>query len=510
MVCTRKTVDSLLAFVFTVAVMWSSDTAADTLFLKLSSNLGAKTCTPTAPSCISEIAGAKPQYLSYAEALRSALQLSTTSQNERLDYILQQAQLQSVESGYSLKPYLSGSSQKQWSSASTTNTLTTGTSWLSQTGSQLNATLTRSSMVSAADGLMSANQQSTRTLELVQHLLQGAGGAARYPLDLARLSERMSEFTRNQTLDNIFAMTSQAYYAAWIAKKGQALAERSLERVRLSKEINFSLYQAGRLAKVDLLQTDADVAQAELNLRQLSNAALDSMNSLMQLLGPEWSERQPTDVLLAESLPELPLVELPHMPDQLMVQAQASRPDILMAQAAINMARIGVARAKDASLPILDLTLGVTSPSYSSGGSPGMQPSIGLKWSIPLDQGPLRLQRLQSQVELQRAELAFASTLRQARIDVTTALRTLEFVQNQEKLTEVNVELNGRKFEAETERFRYGKTSAFQLSAAQAELTLVENAQLEIKLAMQGAKIQFARATGSLAAQRKKILQDNQ
>lgn len=509
MVFTRNIADSLLAFALTVAVSWSSIAVADTVLLKLSSSLEPKTCAPAALPCTTEIDGAKPQYLGYAEALRSALQLSTAAQNERFDYILQQAQLQSAEAGYSLKPYLSGSSQKQWNSASATNALTTGTSWLSQTGTQFNTTLTRSSIASATEGLMSASQQSTRSLALVQHLLQGAGRAARYPLDLARISERMGEFTRNQTLDNTFALATQAYYAAWIAKKGQALAERSLERVRLSKEMNSSLYQAGRLAQVDLLQTDADVAQAELNLRQTRNAALDSMNSLLQLLGPEWSDRQPTDVLLAENFPEFPLVESPQMLDELLVQVQASRLDILMARAAVDVARIGVAQAKDANLPVLDLTLAVSSTTYSGGGASGSQPSIGFSWSIPLDRGPLRLQRTQSQVDLQRAELALADTMRQVRIDVATALRTLEFVRTQEKLSGDNVEINRRKFEAETKRFQFGKTSAFQLSAAQAELTLVENAQLEIKLAMQGAMIQFARATGTLAAQRKKLLLEN-
>jgi outer membrane protein TolC len=85
-------------------------------------------------------------------------------------------------------------------------------------------------------------------------------------------------------------------------------------------------------------------------------------------------------------------------------------------------------------------------------------------------------------------------------------LRELEFVKAQQVLAVKNTDLVRRKLEAETSRFRVGRGSGFQLSAAQNELTLAENAEIEASLAIQRSLLEFHRANGTLALKRMSVL----
>jgi outer membrane protein TolC len=126
---------------------------------------------------------------------------------------------------------------------------------------------------------------------------------------------------------------------------------------------------------------------------------------------------------------------------------------------------------------------------------------------VPLNRSLLRLQRTQAQVSLQRAELTFQDALRQVRSDVMTALRELESSKAQLELATTTVEINRRKLEAEEERFRVGKISSFQLSAALNDIRVTEDNQTQASLFMQRAALEYDRATGALTARRESVLQ---
>jgi outer membrane protein TolC len=465
-------------------------------------------CSAPVAECARVEHGAAGSLLTYSVALRSALQRGTAAQAQKLDDQVRQAQWESAQADYSPKPSISATTQRQLGSAAgTANSsinLTAGAQWQLLSSTRLQAQLQQTANRSPGSG---ASRQSTLVLELIQPLLRGAGAAARYPLDAARLADRVSQFTIDQALDNIFISVSQAFFDAVAAQQQVGLSKRTLNRVLQTKEVNSSLYDAGRVAKVELLQSDADIAQAELGLARARNAALASLSALLQLLGPEWSERQAAEVSLPDSLPAVALDGAPRMPDQLVSQALTVRAEMRIAQAALETARISLAKAEDESRPALDLRVGLASTSPSSLGSANSQSSVGLMWSVPLDRSPLHLQRTQARVGLERAELAFQNASRQVRSEVVAALRELEFAQAQQTLAANTVELNRRKLDAEAERFRAGKTSGFQLSAAQSELSLAEAAQIDAALTVQRALVEFDRASGTLTQRRSVAMQ---
>ena len=470
--------------------------------------LPAQACKPNTPGCALQRDNAGAQTLGYAQALRSALQTSTAAQTERLDLLLQRAQLESAQEGYQPKPLLSGSAQQKKLDSDTApshqNLVTTGATWTLPTGTRLKAQLDNN--LNKTPNVEGTTRQSTWVFELVQPLLRGAGAAARFPLELAQISERTGELARNQLLDGVYSSVSLAFFEAVTGQQQVVLSQRALERVLKTKEVNEALLQAGRLARLELLQSDADVAQAELELARVRQDALSKTNALLQLLGPEWALRRPEEVLLPERLPELPTVVLPQVDEQAVVQAQTTRADLMLAKDAIEVGRIGVAQAQNDALPILDLAVSRTAMRGSATGSDGSNNTIMLKMEVPLDRSLLRLQRTQAQVSLQRAELTFQDALRQVRSEVMNALRELEFSKKQLELATHTLEINRRKLEAEKERFSVGKISNFQWSAALNDIRVSENNLTQASLSMQRAAMEYDRSTGALTARRKSVM----
>jgi outer membrane protein TolC len=454
--------------------------------------------------------------LTLSAALRSALESGSAARNQALDSLQQQAQWEAAQSEFSPKLSLSSNARRQWSrglpGASDEANVIAGMGWKLPRGTRIDASLSRE--LSQASG--TTTRPVTRVLELTQPLLKGAGSAAGFDLEQARLAEQIGQYQRNQALDDVFVVVSLAYFDAVLARQQVDLALQALERVAQAKAVNQALHQAGRLAQVELLQSDADLAQAELELEQARNGVLTADSALLQWLGPEWAQRPPGDLILADTVtgtlpdaqaaPPAPALTA-SLADQ-HAQALAQRSDLQLALTAVQAAQVSVAQAANEGRATLDLALRVQSATASAlNVSGGREHSISVAWSVPLDRSLLRLQHTQAQVGLRRAELALEDAQRQVRREVADASRELGFAQRQMGLSATTVALNRRKLDAETERLRAGKTSSFQLSAAQDALRAAEATQAQAALAVQRAQIQQARALGTLAAQRQALMQ---
>lgn len=458
--------------------------------------------------------------LAQGTVLTSSLHSGPAAQQASLDHLDQQARWQAAQAQFSPIPTLSSTAQRQWirgiDTAADTATLAASVDWTLPIGTRVSASL---SPTWARQGPAPAARQLTRILEITQPLLRGAGPAARLALEQAHLAERIGSFQRGQVLDEVYATVTGTWFDAVLARQQVALARQALERISQAREVNRALLQAGRLAQVELLQSDTDVAQAELVLEQAQNAAVASVSSLLHGLGPEFAACRPADVILPEALPapdaeadadpadEAAIPALGRAANQVAAavdEALARRADLQMAQALVAAARLGAAQVADQGRAALDLALRVQS-SMPSAAAPASERALSLTWQLPLDRRALRLAQTQAQLALRRAELALEDLERQVRREVADALREASFAQRQRRLAARTVDLNRRKLDAETERFRAGKTSGFQLSAAQDALREAEGAQAQAALAVLRAHLALDRVLGRIALRRQAL-----
>lgn len=446
-----------------------------------------------------------PIGLNLSQAQRLALTQHSTALGAALDVPVQGLQRQVGENDLRPKFTFSGQAARQLpgslSGAGSTGSVLVGSTLKLASSTQLELGLTQTH--NAVDGGMSS-QPLTQVVQLVQPLLKNGGFAqANAVRDLARFNDAIASYQREQVLDGLYTSVTLAYLDALQARQQVAVAERARASVMSSREVNVALHEAGRIAKLDLLQFEADLSQADLNLAQARNAAAAAVSRLLQWLGPATAENFPDDVALDES--NLSLAAAVH-PDSLQAVLQ-QRKDWQIAQAGLDVARLGTVLAKNETLPQLDLVLGVQNTTgVAAGLKEGNDYSAGVRFSVPLDFTLMRLQNAQATVNEQKLVLAAVDLRRQIADEVTNSARDIAFAKRQFVLSEATVEFNQQKLTAEREKFRAGRSSAFQLSSAQDALNSAEVARVQAQFGVYRAGLEHARSSGALQQLRAQVL----
>ncbi|MBD2313721.1 TolC family protein [Desertifilum sp. FACHB-1129] len=118
-----------------------------------------------------------------------------------------------------------------------------------------------------------------------QPLLRGSGiSVNRASIESARLTEQINLLNLQSTLSNKVTETILAYRRLMQAQEELKNAQVTLTTTRRLQEITQALIDAGRTARVDLVQSQADVANQELNFLQAQNAVEQARISLLDLL----------------------------------------------------------------------------------------------------------------------------------------------------------------------------------------------------------------------------------
>ncbi|MEM9007213.1 MAG: TolC family protein [Cyanobacteria bacterium P01_F01_bin.86] len=125
-------------------------------------------------------------------------------------------------------------------------------------------------------------------LQLTQPLLRGAGTAVNEaPLEIARLTETQNQLALQQTLIETVSTTVIQYTTLIEAQESVVIQAQALERRRERLNILTALVAAGRNARVDLVDADRSVADAERDLL-LAQTQLEAANTaLLDQIGTE-------------------------------------------------------------------------------------------------------------------------------------------------------------------------------------------------------------------------------
>ena len=144
---------------------------------------------------------------------------------------------------------------------------------------------------------------SALVVSIVQPLGRGAGPAiARAPIERARLEERSNVLELRGVLADVVTEVVTAYRALIRAEREAAIERRSLEEAIRSREVVRVLIEAGRVARTDLTQSEADVADREFEVVRSRIALEDAQSALAVLLGLDAGQR----VKPADALPDAP------------------------------------------------------------------------------------------------------------------------------------------------------------------------------------------------------------
>ncbi len=328
------------------------------------------------------------------------------------------------------------------------------------------------------------------------------GGARRERVEGAEATLLEADFRHNAILQNVALSVQESYYellgAQWFLK----VALETVKRTQYQLDLAQARHDAGVVTRADVLRTETQRADAELQLVQAKNGVQLSQGRLARTMGVPVH----TDFEIEELPDELPKKELPRI-EQLLDEAAGQRPELRAALARIEAARSEAAASRSAYWPAI--SAGLSAGRKDTEFVPEQDEwSAGLSLSFPLFTGFERGNRTRrARAELGRAMAEHADILQGIELEVWTAYWRLteaaEAVEATARLT-ASASESARMAEGE---YKNGIVSIVGLIDAQTAQTEAEQRLVQSRLDWYTAKARFERAVGRVIAGEKETVE---
>lgn len=320
------------------------------------------------------------------------------------------------------------------------------------------------------------------TFAFTQPLLRGAGVEINTAsIREARLAEEINVLSLKQTIIDIVSSVIRSYRGYMQAQRRVEIRGKSLERARELLAVNELLIETGRMARRDIVQTKADIADRELRLIAAQNSLDAARLALIDILDVDSRTRlrlsdtldvEPKRTDLARSLE----TALQHRPDyrQALLGLESAETRLAVAD---NGRSWDLSVTLSANFSHADKTL-----DDAVGRLDNTDYGIGLNLGFPIGPAaadPRELAYVRAATALKRTRNSLADLRQRIDIEVGNAVRETELLLRQIDLARSARQLVERKAEIEREKLRLGLTSNFRLVAFEDDLVAAENNELD-------------------------------
>lgn len=304
-----------------------------------------------------------------------------------------------------------------------------------------------------------------------QPLLYGRGTEVQTAyIESARKQFEAEEYLVESQAADLAAAVKSAYWElvySWqdieVQKLSLTLAAKLLEETRLQIE-------AGRLAKIEIFQPESEVARREQQLITGERAIGVAEDNLKILLNSsDWS--QAITPLNRPGLTIVP-VELGHV----MESALANRPDLLAAKSQTSGAEIIAARKKNQTLPRLGIYgragIGASGDEFGNAYSNinddnDQHWQLGINFSMPLENRYAQGEYRQALSSIRKTKIQTEILRQEIRRKVRSSVRDVELALKAIGATRKTTLATAKRLEAEQTKFESGKSTTFDVLAAQ-------------------------------------------
>lgn len=479
--------------------------------------------TPISPS---NPAVAKTVQLTLPDAIALLLQNNQDLKNSALDRIVQRQQLREAESTFTptVQPIL-GLGMSQTLSNPTTGATSSSSAANSTTGATSSSSAlvsgTGSSNTGGTDTFAGGDSALTHTAQVTgrlrtplgttltvtvdpfqaqrigatvtQPLFRGFGRAVNEaPIKRARFNEAHNSLELRRTLTEQITQTSSRYRALARAQEALRIQQLSLENQRQQLEFVQVLVNAGRRARADLVEVEANIASTQTQLIVARNALDQAKSDLLNLLDIE----ETLDIAVPQELIEefktgaIPVENLNALTlNQLLEIAYSNRPEYLQAKSSIEIAELDLLVARDNKRFGLDLQLSASLGDNS-------QMSTGISLTRVFEDQSLETAFQQSRVDLLKRQNDLAKIADDIQIEVESRLRDVNSSRLSITATRRARELAERRLEVTRERFRLGREDIFQVISLQNAVVTAQNEEVNAKIDFLDAVTQLDQAIG--------------
>lgn len=335
------------------------------------------------------------------------------------------------------------------------------------------------------------------TFNVIQPLLKGAGrDIATAPAKLARLSETVNKLALKSSVSNTVTKIIFAYRDLLQTQEQLRISRNALERSQKLLEVNRAMIDAGRMAQVELVQTEADTAGQELNVEETLNQFDFSRLELLRLLALSSETR----INAVDNLDAKPLVL---DQSQAVNAALQQQPDYLTQIINGKKAAVNLDVAKNNNLWDVSLVGGASQGrdlysdhSYQEN-SRRWEGYAGVQIEIPIGDLNRRQGIVHAQVEVENQEIFYAEVRQALEQSVINAVRDIGTRWRQHQIAQRTLELSRKKLDIEKQKLQVGRSSNFQVLSYEADLRNAESITLNSLITYLNAETQLDQILGT-------------
>lgn len=442
--------------------------------------------------------------LSLKEAIALALRDNLSARNAYLSRLLDRFSLKIANDEF--KPHLSMVANSGYNALYNATTSRHNTNFGQSVGGNVSLRLPTGGEVgvtvnTAHSDNSNGNYATNVNFNVNQPLLRGGGltiGQAN--LVSAQRSEISSQLSFRDSLSGIVNTVIRQYRSYVSSTRALRIDKHSMQRAKEQLETQQALLDAGRIARFDLVRSQADLARQKLSLQRSKNALREEEVNLLRTL------RLPAETTLkldsAIQLKPLPTLTL----KQIMKMAFQHRVDYQQAKLALEGSKLALKIAENDQLWDLDV-----SASYALSGSANNVTgalgdvvsnthgdyTVGLNLTVPLGKKLSQKQSLLSaRIALLRTRNGLIELEENIQLELTRKLEEIKLLWKQITLSKKALKLTKQELENERIKLNAGSSDSTDLINANDHLINSENSHVSIQLAYLNALTELDDALG--------------
>jgi outer membrane protein TolC len=370
---------------------------------------------------------------------------------------------------------------------------------------------------------------SSLTLSITQHLLQGFGSAVNSrQIRIAKNNREVSDLTFRQQVETTVVAVMELYWdlvsfnnAIQVSKDALAASQQLLENNRKQVEV-------GTLAQIEVVRAEAEIASREQALLVSQTRALQQETILKTALSRTGvsSPAIANAHIITTDVIRVPSVE-PVVPIQdLTAQALASRPELATSRIQLANQELTIRGSKNGLLPTFDIVAGVSNGALA--GEPNPLPavpgsphsnnqffiggygtvlsqlfarnfpnySVGFNLSVPIRNRAAQAQLATDELTYRQQELVLQRLENQVRVDVQNAMIGVSQARAQYLAALKATVLQQQTLDAERKKLELGASTIYNVILAERDLVTARDTEVAAEAAYAKAKVELGRATG--------------
>ena len=371
----------------------------------------------------------------------------------------------------------------------------------------------------SGDGYTTPALFGSLNFSIIQPLMRNRTGIeARAPLTIARTQLNITTELSESTIGEAVAQAAQQYWQAILARDAIHVQEQALALAQKANERDKRALELGAISRLDIYQSEAQVADSQRNLVQAQHQYTAALDGLRRLIGADLTPGfRAMEIVLEDDASAMPSQNdiLPF--EVALSKALGARPEAQIADQQLSIDELNAKVSRQMFLPKLDLQVngGSSGPAANFGATgavyPGLSdtlrqvlgfnyPSYGLSvnMNIPLRNSTAQGALADSLVSKTRHTYQKRQTQEQIILDVRQAINAIDLAKATIQAAITARDFASKNVEAEQQKFELGTILVFELLDSQTKLAASESALSAAYVNYQEAYVSYQRAAWTL------------